>query len=77
MILDELRKPIDANSQSVTVGASIGVIMIDGSGPEPSSDRLHALADHEMYLAKQAGGGVCVRDAEDVVAPGTVVGKIV
>ncbi|MBA3235799.1 MAG: GGDEF domain-containing protein [Chloroflexi bacterium] len=76
MILDELRKPIDANGRSVTVGASIGVIMIDGAGPEPSIDRLHALADHEMYLAKDAGGGVRVRDTEDVVAPGPAVSEI-
>ncbi|MBA3234975.1 MAG: GGDEF domain-containing protein, partial [Chloroflexi bacterium] len=76
MILDELRKPIDANGRSVTVGASIGVIMIDGAGPEPSIDRLHALADHEMYLAKEAGGGVRVRDTEDVVAPGPAVSEI-
>lgn len=77
LILDELRLPIDANGRSVTVGASIGVIMIDGSGPESSIDRLHALADHEMYLAKEAGGGVRVRVPDDVVAPGTAVGGIV
>ena len=41
----------------------MGVVMIEPSSRVPSIDRLHAMADHEMYQIKEerSGGGVRVR----------------
>jgi len=62
-IWTNLCEPIETDRGMVMVGASIGVIVIEPASRVPSIDRLHALADHEMYLVKQArnGGGVRVR----------------
>jgi diguanylate cyclase (GGDEF)-like protein len=56
-----LCEPVDADAGSIPVGASIGVVIIEPSSRVPSIDRLHALADYEMYQAKRAGGGVHIR----------------
>ena len=58
-----LCEPIETERGIVSVGASIGVIIIEPSSRVPPIDRLHGMADHEMYLIKQArtGGGVRVR----------------
>ncbi len=47
--------PIQAGEQKVSVGASLGVLLLDG-GPE-MSDPLR-LADRAMYRAKVGGGGI-------------------
>ena len=59
--------PIETDRGLVTVGASIGVMIIERGSRVPSIDRLHALADHEMYTVKEArnGGGVRVRQPGD------------
>ena len=63
----DLCEPIETEQGLVRVGASIGVVMIEPSTRLPSVERLHALADHEMYAIKQAraGGGVRVRRTSD------------
>jgi diguanylate cyclase (GGDEF)-like protein len=50
--------PVTTEWGDIAVGASVGLIIIDPAGPVPTVDRLHAQADHEMYAAKMAGGGV-------------------
>ncbi len=57
----DLCLPIETDRDSITIGASIGVVFIDPSSRVPSIDRLHAIADHEMYVVKEAGGGVGIR----------------
>jgi diguanylate cyclase (GGDEF)-like protein len=66
-IWTNLCEPIETDRGMVRVGASIGVIVIEPGSRMPSIDRLHALADHEMYLVKEArnGGGVRVRQPGD------------
>jgi len=60
-IWTELCVPVETDAGPVAVGASIGVVVVEPSGRVPSTDRLHALADQEMYAVKKAGGGVRVR----------------
>jgi len=59
--------PIETDRGMVPIGASIGVVVIEPGSRVPSIDRLHALADHEMYIVKEArnGGGVRVRQPAD------------
>jgi diguanylate cyclase (GGDEF)-like protein len=57
-ILDEIREPVDTDRGPVMVGASIGIVIVEPSSRIPTIERLHAMADTEMYLAKRAGGGV-------------------
>ena len=57
-VLADLCEPIDTDRGRVRVGASIGVVIIEPSSRVISIDRLHALADREMYVAKRGGGGV-------------------
>jgi diguanylate cyclase (GGDEF)-like protein len=63
----ELCRPVETDKGALSVGASIGAIIIEPSSRMPTIDRLHALADHEMYLVKKArtGGGVRVRRRGD------------
>jgi diguanylate cyclase (GGDEF)-like protein len=60
-ILAGLCEPIETDAGMIRVGASIGVVFIEPSTRVTTLDRLHGLADHEMYLAKQSGGGVRMR----------------
>lgn len=60
-ILADLCEPIETDAGMIRVGASIGVYIIDQSTRVTSMERLHAIADHEMYDAKQAGGGIRIR----------------
>jgi diguanylate cyclase (GGDEF)-like protein len=61
----ELCEPIETDRAMVTIGASIGVYVLEPSSRVPTIERLHALADHEMYLVKAEGGGVRVRASND------------
>ena len=56
-----LCQPVEAEAGSIRVGASIGVVIVEPSSRVPPIERLHAMADYEMYQAKRAGGGVHVR----------------
>ena len=71
-----LCEPIETDAGVVRVGASIGAIVIEPSSRVPPIDRLHALADHEMYVVKQArtGGGVRIRHPGDPIQTGSVTG---
>jgi diguanylate cyclase (GGDEF)-like protein len=59
-IWQRLREPIQTEKGVVEVGASIGGVLADHSSKFLVVDKLHALADHEMYLVKERrdGGGV-------------------
>jgi diguanylate cyclase (GGDEF)-like protein len=67
----ELCEPIQTDRATVTIGASIGVYVLEPSSRVPTIERLHALADHEMYLVKADGGGVRVRASSDPSPPGS------
>ena len=60
-ILADLCEPIETERGMIRIGASIGVIIIEPTSRVTSIERLHALADHEMYQVKRAGGGVRMR----------------
>ena len=46
-ILDEIREPVDTDRGPVSVGASIGIVIVEPSGRIPTIERLHAMADTE------------------------------
>jgi diguanylate cyclase (GGDEF)-like protein len=57
-----LCEEIDTVAGPLTVGASIGVVVVEPGARVPTVARLHALADQELYQVKHAGrGGVRVR----------------
>ncbi len=60
-IWEQLCEPIDTGAGELSVGASVGVTLIEAGGPLLTVDRLHALADRQMYLAKDGGGGVRIQ----------------
>ena len=64
-----LTQPMETSKGIVRVGASIGVVVVEPSSRIPTIDRLHALADHEMFVVKKArnGGGVRVRRPEEAI----------
>ncbi len=64
-ILADLCEPIETDKGMIRVGASIGVIMIEPGSRSLSIERLHALADGEMYQAKRDGGGIRMRQPAD------------
>jgi diguanylate cyclase (GGDEF)-like protein len=64
-ILADLCQPIETDQGMIRVGASIGVVIVDQTTRVTSIERLHAMSDHEMYLAKQAGGGIRIRRPGD------------
>ena len=66
-ILADLCEPIETGRGMIRIGASIGGIMIEPTGRVTSIERLHALADHEMYQVKNAGGGFRMRIPGDAV----------
>ena len=55
----------------VRVGASIGVVLIEPTSRVLAVDKLHDIADHEMYSIKERhdGGGVGVRRPGDLAPP--------
>jgi diguanylate cyclase (GGDEF)-like protein len=63
-ILQVLKTPIRLDDRTVTVGASIGVFVIEPLDRMPTIDRLHDLTDRLMYKAKRRGGGLRVHPTE-------------
>ena len=59
-ILARLCEPIELDTGTVAVGASIGVYFFEPAERGPTPGRLHDLADMLMYEAKHAGGGIRV-----------------
>jgi diguanylate cyclase (GGDEF)-like protein len=60
-----LVEPIETDRALITIGASIGVYLLEPSTRMPTIERLHALADQEMFRVKEQGGGVGVRVSSD------------
>ena len=56
-----LVEPIETDRAIITIGASIGVYLLEPSSRMPTIERLHAVADQEMFRVKEQGGGVGVR----------------
>ncbi|GIJ51553.1 hypothetical protein Val02_84390 [Virgisporangium aliadipatigenens] len=63
-ILAALHRPFRIDGHSVTVGASVGVVVPDGSG-DLDADALLRHADAAMYAGKRRGKGVLVRYRTD------------
>ena len=76
-IHDQLCEPIELERETVAVGASMGVYLIEETDRMPSVGRMHDLADLQMYEAKRAGEPLRVAHRSmrepagtpDVVAP--------
>src|SRR6185295_1373307 len=60
-----LCEPIETDRAIITIGASIGVYLLEPSSRMPTIERLHAVADQEMFRVKEQGGGVGVRASSD------------
>ncbi|MFE6689725.1 GGDEF domain-containing protein [Streptomyces sp. NPDC057743] len=65
-----LCEPFDFNGQPVSVGASIGAIMVE-TGPALPLERLMRRADEAMYAAKQTGAGWFIATHADPALPTT------
>jgi diguanylate cyclase (GGDEF)-like protein len=57
-IHEEIREPIELDERNVSVGASIGLYVLDPLGRIPSLDRIYRTTDRLMYAAKKRGGGI-------------------
>ena len=57
-----ITRPIATSVGTVSVGVSIGVVVITGRGDLPSVDTELRHADAAMFIAKSAGGGVHLYD---------------
>ena len=66
-ILNALRQPFEVDGRTVTVGASVGVAVPDGSELGLTADALLRRADSAMYAGKRRGKGLLV-----VYGPNTV-----
>ena len=63
-----LCEPIETDRATITIGASIGVYVLEPGGRMPTIERLHAISDQEMFLMKADGGGVRVRGSSDPIS---------
>jgi diguanylate cyclase (GGDEF)-like protein len=61
-VLVELSRPVATTAGTVSVGASIGVVIVAGWGGAPSGSTIKDHADRAMFVAKRAGGGVHLFD---------------
>jgi diguanylate cyclase (GGDEF)-like protein len=59
-ILAALRRPFDVDGRAVSVGASLGAAIPDGSEPALTPDALLRRADAAMYMGKRRGKGLLV-----------------
>jgi diguanylate cyclase (GGDEF)-like protein len=65
-IMAEIRRPFDLDGETVTVGASIGLVQAGEHGAVPSADALLRRADAAMYAGKRQGKGTLVRYRVDL-----------
>jgi diguanylate cyclase (GGDEF)-like protein len=63
-MLRDLRQPMPVAGHTVTISASVGVALYPARGEQP--EPLLLSADHAMYVAKRAGGGVHLATPSDV-----------
>jgi diguanylate cyclase (GGDEF)-like protein len=54
-IIETLRRPIPIGDAMVTIGASVGVAVVDEPADAPEAEELMRRADMAMYLAKRQG----------------------
>jgi diguanylate cyclase (GGDEF)-like protein len=54
-IIDTLRRPIPLGDALVSIGASVGVAVVDDPADAPDPEELMRRADMAMYLAKRQG----------------------
>jgi diguanylate cyclase (GGDEF)-like protein len=59
-ILVALRRPFDVDGRAVSIGASLGVVIPDGSETVLTADALLRRADAAMYTGKRRGKGLLV-----------------
>jgi diguanylate cyclase (GGDEF)-like protein len=64
-VAESLAAPIATTAGPVTIGASVGVVVIPASGMVPARGTILRHADGAMYLAKQGGGGAHLYDPTD------------
>lgn len=58
LVADLLAEPLDIEGCPITIGASVGVVLIDDT--RPSADQLMRAADVAMYEAKRSRAGVAI-----------------
>ena len=54
-IIETLRRPIPMGDAMVTIGASVGVAVVEDAADAPEPEELMRRADMAMYLAKRQG----------------------
>ena len=57
--------PIATTAGPITIGASVGVVVLAATGATPTMGTILRHADAAMYLAKQAGGGAHMYDPSE------------
>jgi len=64
-LVDAVRAPIQTSAGPVSIGVSVGVVVMPATGSAPAMGTALRHADAAMYLAKRAGGGVHLYDPAD------------
>jgi diguanylate cyclase (GGDEF)-like protein len=64
-VIEALSAPIATSVGQLSVGASVGVVVLSATGCSPTTGTLMRHADAAMYLAKQEGGGVHLFDPRE------------
>ncbi|MFN8629446.1 MAG: GGDEF domain-containing protein [Chloroflexota bacterium] len=64
-VAEALAEPIATTVGPITIGASVGVVVIPASGMVPARGTILRHADAAMYLAKEAGGGAHLYDPSE------------
>jgi diguanylate cyclase (GGDEF)-like protein len=54
-IIETLRRPIEMGDAMITIGASVGVAVVEAAADAPEPEELMRRADMAMYLAKRQG----------------------
>jgi diguanylate cyclase (GGDEF)-like protein len=57
-ILETIRRPVDFEDRTLSVGASVGLYVLRPDRRVPSVAKLHDMCDRLMYWAKFHGGGI-------------------